>query len=138
MAFRDTGHSHSLHQVVDRPSGDALDVGLLDDRGQCFLAHPPRLEEAREVAALADFRDVQFNRARARIPLARTVAVAVGEAIGAAAAVGGSGEGFDFKFHQPLRGETDHLTQEVGVSGLFQQFFEVHVGRGHCRVLGSR
>jgi hypothetical protein len=62
----------------------------------------------------------------------------VGEAIGAAAAVGGSGEGFDFQFHQPLRGEADHLTQEVGIGGLLQQLSQVHVGRGHCRVLGSR
>jgi hypothetical protein len=52
--------------------------------------------------------------------------------------MGGSGEGFDFQFHQPLRGEADHLAQEVGVGGLLQQFFEVHVSRGHWRVLGSR
>jgi hypothetical protein len=32
-----------------------LDVGFLDDGGQRLLAHPPRLQEAGEVAALADF-----------------------------------------------------------------------------------
>ena len=127
-----------MHQVVHGPGGDALDVGLLDDCGQCLLGHPPRLKEAGEVTALADFRDVQFNRARAGVPLARTVSVAMGQAIGAAAAVSGSGQGLDFQFHQSLRGEADHLTQEVGVGGLLQQLSQVHGGRGHCRVLGSR
>jgi hypothetical protein len=79
----------------------------------------------------------KFNRSGAGVPLAPTVAVAVGQAIGAAAAVGGSGEGFDFQFHQSLRGEADHLTQKVGIGGLLQQLFEVHVGRSHCRILGS-
>jgi len=55
------------------------------------------------------------------------VAVAVGQAIGVAAALGGSGEGFDFQLHQTLCGEADHLAQEVGVGGLLQQFSQVHV-----------
>jgi hypothetical protein len=138
MALGNPAHPHCLHQIIDRAGGDALDVGFLDDRGQCLLAHPARLEETREVTALADFRDAQFNRSGAGVPLAPTVAVAVSEAIGAAATMCGSGEGLDFQFHQPLRGKADHLTQEVGVGGLLQQFSQVHVGRGHCRVLGSR
>ena len=112
---------HRLHQVVDRTGGDTLDVGFLNDCGKRLLAHPPRLEEAGKVAALADFRYAQRNRARAGIPLARTVSVAMGQAIGVAATVRGSGQGLDFQVHQPLRGEADHLTQEVGVGGLLQQ-----------------
>jgi putative transposase len=60
------------------------------------------------------------------------------EAIGVAATMRGSSSGLDFQFHQSLRGEADHLTQEVGVGSLLQQLSQVHDGRGHCRVLGSR
>jgi hypothetical protein len=101
-------------------------------RGQRLLAPSARLQETGEIiiTALADFWYTQFNRSGAGVPLAPTVAVAVGETIGIAAAVSGSGEGLDFQLHQSLRGEADHLTQEVGVGGLLQQLSEVHVGRG--------
>ena len=72
----------------------------------------------------------------AGVPRARTVAVAVGEAIGAAAAMRGSGQGLDFQFHESLCREADHLAQEVGIGGLLKQFSQVHVGRGHCQVRG--
>ena len=48
----------------------------------------------------------------------------------------GAGPGLDLEFHEPLRGEADHLTQEVGVGGLLQQLLEVHGFIGHRWVLG--
>ena len=51
LALRDAAMPSALHQVVDRAGRDALNVGLLDHRGQRLLRHPPRVEEAREVAA---------------------------------------------------------------------------------------
>ena len=57
-----------LDEIVDRARRDALDVGLLDHRGQRLLGHPARLEEAGEVAALAQLRDTQLNRAGAGLP----------------------------------------------------------------------
>jgi hypothetical protein len=46
LALGDAAHAHRLDQVVDRAGRDALDVGLLDHRGQRLLGHPPRLQEA--------------------------------------------------------------------------------------------
>ena len=74
-------HAHGLHQVVDRAGRHALDVGLLDHRSQRLLGHPPRLQEAREVSPLPQLRDLQLDRAAARVGEARTgrgIAVAVG------------------------------------------------------------
>ena len=82
LALGDAGHSHGLHQVIDRAGGDALDVGFLDHRGERLLGHPPRFEEAREVAALPQLRNAQLDGAGAGLPVTVAVAVAVGEAIG--------------------------------------------------------
>ena len=115
-----------------------MDVGLLDDRGQRLLGHPARLQKAGEVAALAQLRDAQLDRSGAGLPVALAVAVALGEPLGRSARRGRSGQGFDLQLHQPLRGEADHLAQEVSVGGLLQQLSQVHRVVGHRRVLGSR
>src|ERR1700694_280714 len=57
LALGDAGHAHRLDQLVDRARGDALDVGFLDHRGERLLRHPAWLQEAWEVAALAQFWD---------------------------------------------------------------------------------
>ena len=77
--------------VVDPAGRDALDVGLLDHGEQGALGAPARLEQGREVAALAQLRDLQLDAAGARVPAPRPVAVAPGAALGAALAVGGAG-----------------------------------------------
>src|SRR4051794_25139876 len=63
LALRDAGAAHRLDQVVDRPGRDAVDVGLLDDRRQRLLGGPARLQEGREVRALAPLRDGQLDPA---------------------------------------------------------------------------
>ena len=92
LALGDAAHAHRLDQVVDRAGRDALDVGLLDHRGQRLLGHPARLEEAREVAALAQLRDAQLDRAGPGLPVAVAVAVALVEPLGARLAVAGAGQ----------------------------------------------
>ena len=57
LALADAVHPHCLDQIVDRTGRYALDVGLLDHRGQCLLGHPSRLQKAREVAAFAQLGD---------------------------------------------------------------------------------
>ena len=59
--LRDAGEAHGLDEVVDPPGRDAADPGLLDDRDQRLLGHPARLEERREVAALAQLRDAELQ-----------------------------------------------------------------------------
>src|SRR6185369_3992108 len=48
LALADAAHAERLHQVIDAPRADALDVRLLDHRHQRTLSTPPRLEQTRE------------------------------------------------------------------------------------------
>ena len=68
LAFGDAGHPHSLDQVVHRPRRDALNISLLDDRGQRLLGEPPRRQKAREIRALPELRDTQLDRPGPRLP----------------------------------------------------------------------
>ena len=70
-------HPHRLNQIVDRAGRHALDVGLLDHRSQRLLGHPPRLQEAGEVAPLPQLRDLQLDRAGPGLPGPVAVAVAL-------------------------------------------------------------
>jgi hypothetical protein len=108
-------HAHRPDQIVYRARGNALHIGFLDDCGERLLGHPPRLQKAREVGALAQLGNAQLNRAGAGLPGPVTVAVALHQALGALLAVTGAGEGADLQLHQPFGGKADHLTQQVGV-----------------------
>ena len=111
----------ALNEVVDRAGRDALNVGLLHDRGDGLLRHPARLEKAREVAALAQLGNAKLHRAGARLPVAVAVAVALSKAIGRTFARRRAGAAFDVQLHQALGGKADHLAQKIGVRGLFQK-----------------
>src|SRR4029077_17736840 len=138
LAFRDAGHPHRLDQLVDRAGRDALDVCLLDHRRQRLLGHAPRLQKAREVAALAQLGDAQLDRPGAGLPNPVAIAIAVIDALGAAFAMRGTGQAFDFQLHQALRGKLHHLAQQIGVRTLLQQRAKAHHLVGHRWVLGSR
>jgi hypothetical protein len=73
--------AEALHELIDPPGRDAAHVGLLDHRQQRLLRAPPRLQKAREVAALAQLGDLQVDLARARVPPPRPVPVAVRRAV---------------------------------------------------------
>jgi hypothetical protein len=109
LALGDAFHPHGPHQVVDRAGRDALDVGFLDHGGQRLLGQAARFEEAREVAAAPELRDAQLDRARAGLPIAVAVAVALVAPLGAALAVSGAAQGFGLQLHHALGGEADHL-----------------------------
>jgi hypothetical protein len=129
--------SSSTERVGERIRSP-LHIGLLDDRGERLLGHPARLQEAGEVAALPELRNAQLDGARAGLPVARPVAVAVVEAIGAPLAVPGAGQPCDLKIHQSLCGKRDHVAQQIGVRTLLQKCLKAHHVIGHRRVLGSR
>jgi hypothetical protein len=74
--------AHGLNQFVDRAGRDALDIGFLHNRGDGLLRHAARLEEAGEIAALAQLGNAQFDRPGARLPIAIAVAVALDQTVG--------------------------------------------------------
>src|SRR5678815_2726457 len=77
LRLADPVHAHGLDQLIHRTGRDALDVGFLDHRGQRLLPHPAWFEEAGEVAAMAQLRDAQFDRAGPGLPIAVAIAIAV-------------------------------------------------------------
>src|SRR6202044_2031904 len=127
---------HGLDKVIDRAGGDTLNVGFLDDQGQCLFGHPARLKEGGKVAALTQFRDAKLDGSAPGLPAAVPVAVAMIEPIRCPGTGLSPGQGLNLQRHQPLSGEADHLTQKVGIAGLFQQGLEVHGLGGHRWVLG--
>jgi hypothetical protein len=136
LALGDAVQAHGLNEVVHRSGRDALDVGLLNNRGDRLFRHPSRLEEAREITALAQLGNPQFDRAGARLPVAVAIAVALGQALGRPFAMGRARAALDVQLHQALGGETDHLAQIIGVGGLFQKRLQGHSVIGHRRFLG--
>jgi len=126
----------SLDQIVDRAGRDAVDVGLLDHRSECLLGHPARLQEAGEIAALAQLRDPQFDGAGPGLPVAVAIAVALRQPLRRLLAIAGAGQAADLQLHQPLGGEADHLAQQIGVGGLLHERAQVHHVVGHRWFLG--
>jgi hypothetical protein len=133
------GHARAAHrpdQVVDRARRHALDIGFLDDGGQRLLRHPPRLEEAREVRALAQLGDAQFDHSGPRLPIPVAIAVALDEPVGRALAMPRPGPGAHLQLHQPFGGKADHLAQDIRVRGLLHEGAKVHHLVGHWGFLG--
>jgi hypothetical protein len=114
-------------------------IRLLDHRGQRLLGGASRFQKGREVAAFAQPRDLQVDAACARVPGALAVAVAVDEAPGVSIAMRRTGAGLDLRLHQPVGGKRQHLTHQVAIGALLDQFDQRHsvVGHRHLRLLGS-
>ena len=112
-----------------------MHIGFLYHCGQRLLAHPTRLEEAGEVAAAAQLRNVQFHRAGPGLPVAIAVAVALVGPVLAALAVSGAAQCVGLQLHQPLGGEADHLAQQCRVGTLLQKLAKGNLVIGHRGVL---
>ena len=134
LALGDALAAERTYEVVDAAGRDALDVRLLDHGEQGPLGAPARLEQSREVAALAQLRDLQLDGAGACVPAPRPVPVAPRDALGAALAVGGASLRGDLGLHHRLGEHRDGLAQEVEVTPgrlLAQQLQQVHALPDH-------
>ena len=118
LALRDAGAAHGLDEVVDGAGRDAVDVGLLDDRGERLLGGAARLQEARKVRALPQLRDRQIDLAGPGLPRPLAIAVAVVGALGAARPGRRAGELLDLGRHEALGAVGQQLADEIGVVGL--------------------
>ena len=135
LALRGARQPHGTHQVVDRAGRDAVDVGFLDHRHQRLLRRPARLQERREVTALAQLRDVQADRAGPGIPLALSIAIPLVLPVRAALAVARAAHGSHLDIHQPLRSILDQLAQKIRVIALGDHPRKVDHGVGHRALL---
>jgi hypothetical protein len=122
-------------EVVHPAGADAGDVRLLDDREQRPLGPPPRLEEARQVRAVADARDGQLDRPDPGVPAPLAIAVAVGQAtLRVTLALGHPGQLADLGLHDRLGQDPDALAQDVDVTAgarLAQRLEQGHAVVGH-------
>ena len=89
-----------------------MDVGFLYHGHERLLRGPARLQKRREIAALAQLRDVQADGACPSIPLARPVTIALVLPLGASLTMPRAAHGGHLDIHQPLRGVLDQLTQK--------------------------
>lgn len=89
-----------------------MDVSFLDHGGERLLGRPPRLQEGRKIASLAQPRDAQLDRARPGLPVPVAVTVALHPAALATRAVRGPAPLLGLQLHQALGGEADHLVAQ--------------------------
>jgi hypothetical protein len=112
---------HRLHQLVDTPRADAGDPRLLDNADQRLLHRLAGFEEAGEVGAGAQLRDLEVERAQPGIQAAVAVAVAPGTALAGSLVAAGADEAVDIGLHEDLQHAFSDAAQEIAVSGLRHQ-----------------
>lgn len=131
LALADPFHAECLDEVVDRAGRDALDVGFLDHRGQCLLRDPARLQEGREVTAVSQLRDPQFDRPGTGLPVAIAIAFALVTSLRRAFTRSRTAQLLSLQRHQPLGRKANHLAQECRIRALLQKRVKGDLVIGH-------
>lgn len=108
-----------------------MDPGFLNDGDERPLGRLARLEEGREVGALAQLGDPQVERAEPGLQRPVAVAVAPGRPPGAALVPAGADHPVHLELHQPLQHQLGHLLQEIAGATLLQQLQQCHFLLGH-------
>jgi hypothetical protein len=129
LALRHAARAHGLDEIVDRPCRDAMDVSLLDDGDERLLGRPSRLQEAREVAPLAQLRDRQVDPAGPRVPVPLAIAIALVLPERCPHALRGACQQFHLGIHDALGREGQHLAHQIRVCALLHQL--------SCAILSS-
>ena len=83
---------------------------------QSSLTAPPRLQQAREVAALPELGNAQLHRPHTRIPRPGPVPVALGHPLRAPFSILSTNPGRHLRIHDPFYQDPQSLPQEVHVS----------------------
>ena len=138
LALGHAAGAHRLDQIIDRARRDPMDVGFLDHRHEGLLRRPARFQEAGEVAALAQLRDLQRDPARPGIPVAVAVAVALNLPHRRSRALGRARPGLNLGVHDPLRREGQHLAHEITISLLLNQLDQRHSLFGQVGLADAR
>ena len=123
--------AEGLDEPLDPPCRHPAHVALADHLGERSLGSPAGLEQpAGEVAARAQLRDREVDRARPGVEVPVAQAVARVHPLRGDLAVARVADGVDLGGHQALCEHPDHLSQQVAVAALFevlaQQRHRVH------------
>jgi len=102
----------------------------LDDGHQRLLRSPAGLEEAREVASLAQLRHPQVQSAQAGVERTIPIPVAPGRAFTAAFMPTRTDQAVDIGLHEQLQHGLRDAAQEVALVMPCQKLGQVHVGLG--------
>src|SRR3954447_26276448 len=105
----------TLDELIDPPRRHSADIRLLHHADERLLAALARLQQAREVAALADLRDLQLDLTRARVPPPRPIAVAMRRTILRALTTLRADQLGHLRLHQLLRHQPHRLADHVTV-----------------------
>src|SRR5690606_23215488 len=87
-------------------------------------------EKAWKIAAFAQLRDLQADRASARVPEPLAIAIAAVQALRASLSISRCTQAFGIHLHHPLGDELDHLPQQVGIGALFGELSKCDIGFG--------
>ncbi|MNS49459.1 hypothetical protein D3C72_820670 [compost metagenome] len=134
LGLRTVLHAQGQQQVLDLAGAHALDVCLLDDGQQRSLGTLARLQEAGEVAALAQLRNEQLDAAEPGVEAALPVAVAARLALRILFVEAGAGQSGHLYFHDLGKGAGERVCQKieaVAAQDLAQSLVVRHAGRGH-------
>ena len=136
LALRHATSAHGFDQIIDGPRRDAMDVGFLDHSNQGLLRRAAWFEEAGEVAALPQLRDLQRDAASARVPVPVAVSVSLGFPHRRARTFGRARPPLDLCFHDPLGRKGQHLAHKLALGLLLNQFDQRHsvIGHRHLRL----
>ena len=126
LALADPLHPHGLDQIIHRAGRDTLDVSFLDHRGERLLGRASRLQERGEIAAFPELRDLQLDRADARLPGPLAIAIAMIGTRGRALAVRRPGQALHLHVHHAVGDVGHHLPEEIVVRTLLNEGLQGH------------
>ena len=105
-----------------RPSGSRRPEYRLPESPRSAPSRPSAAaRESSESTTPSEASGCEAHRPGARLPVPVAIAVALGEPVGRAFAMGDAGSGAHFHLHRPLSGEGDHVAQNVRIGGLLHQ-----------------
>jgi hypothetical protein len=142
LALADPREPQRLHELVHPTGGNPLHIRLLHHRHQRPFRPPTGLEQAREIAAVADPRHPQTDAAHPRIPAPFSTAVAFPGAPGSPLVPAGPQVLGYLRFHQGLGQCVHPFSQEIDVIAhlcLAHELLKCHADlTGHLVVLLTR
>jgi hypothetical protein len=130
-AFGDARQPHRLRQFIDTAGGHAADPRLLDHGDQGLLRSLARLQEAGEIAALPQLRNLEVQRAQTGIECALSIPVAPSRTLIGPLVLAGADQAFDIGLHDQLQHSLGNGAKKIAAILLLKKLGKVHGCLGH-------